>query len=58
MRVVAFGERQNEIMRLRRFRGGFDLHLCSLWFAEVDILADRAAEQRRFLQHNPDMRTK
>ncbi len=57
-RVVAVGEGQDHIMDGGGFRGALDLVLRHVAANAVgDVLADRAAEQERFLLHDANLLT-
>src|SRR5271170_2303940 len=54
-RIVAGGKAHNEIVRVRRFRGGDDLGLGRADAAEANILADGSAEQLNDLADISDL---
>ena len=54
-RVVAVGQPQDELVRVRGAGGGDDLGARRVRLAVGDVLGDGAEEQERLLQHEADV---
>ena len=56
-RVVALGEVQDEVMRVRDSRGGYDLLVGRVRHRVADVVAYRSGEQEGLLKHDAYLRS-